>query len=184
MICSRGYTNWVRDTDLITWISKYFWEILLSVFSHAERISACPRKIICNKCEQNNMRGEVLNAGDNIDDQEYFGLTESYFKIAPTNIDDYWKKLLSMQQENLRHQINIENNDKKLIKDTRKLYRWKKSDEKYQISKNDEEKTIEDIEIMKLQNLSSKKIYIYLEEKSDKINSNYMGANKESDERE
>ena len=35
------------------------------------------------------MRGEVLNAGDNIDDQEYFGLTESYFKIAPTNIDDY-----------------------------------------------------------------------------------------------
>ena len=42
----------------------------------------------------------------------------------------------------------------------------------------------EDIEIMTLQNLSSKKIYIYLEEKSDKINSKDMSDNKESDERE
>ena len=38
------------------------------------------------------MIGEILNAGDNVDDQENFGFTESYFKIAPTNIDDYTKK--------------------------------------------------------------------------------------------
>ena len=77
--------------------------MLLSKFSHAERISAYHRSIICNKCEQINTRGEILNAGDNVDDQENFGFTESYFKIAPTNIYDYTKiKLLNMQQENLR----------------------------------------------------------------------------------
>ena len=65
--------------------------MLLSEFSHTERISACPRTIIFNKCDKNNMRGDILNAGDNIDDQENFGFTESYFKIAPTNIDDYTK---------------------------------------------------------------------------------------------
>ena len=37
---------------------------------------------------------------------------------------------------------------------------------------------------MKLQNLSSKKKYIYLEEKSDKINSKDMSDNMDSDERE
>ena len=37
-----------------------------------------------------------------------------------------------------------------------------KPDERYHISKIDEEKIIEDIEITKLQNLSSKKIYIYI----------------------
>ena len=38
-----------------------------------------------------------------------------------------------------------------------KLIDDKKSDKKYQICKNDEVRIIEDIEIMKLQNLSSKK---------------------------
>ena len=37
------------------------------------------------------MRGEILNAGNNVNDQENLGFTESYFKIAPTNIDDYTK---------------------------------------------------------------------------------------------
>ena len=49
--------------------------MLLSEFSHAERIIACPRTIICNKCEQNNVRGNILNAGDNVDDQETFWFT-------------------------------------------------------------------------------------------------------------
>ena len=86
--------------------------MLLSKFSHAERISAFPRKIICNKCEQNNMIGEILNADDNVDDQEDFGFTGSYLKIAPTNIYDYTKnKFLNMQQENLIPMRNIDNND-------------------------------------------------------------------------
>ena len=39
------------------------------------------------------MRGDILNAVDNVNDQENFGFTESYFKIAPTNIDDYTKNI-------------------------------------------------------------------------------------------
>ena len=65
--------------------------MLLSEFSHAERISACSRTIFFNKCEQNNIRGEIFNSGDNVDDQEMFGFTGSCFKIAPTNKDDYTK---------------------------------------------------------------------------------------------
>ena len=44
------------------------------------------------------MKGEILDAGDNVDDQEIFRFIEIYFKIAPTNIDDYTKnRLLNMQ---------------------------------------------------------------------------------------
>ena len=57
-----------------------------------EKISACPRTIICNNCEQNNTIGEILNADDSVDDKEYFGFTGSYFNISPTVIDDYTKK--------------------------------------------------------------------------------------------
>ena len=88
--------------------------MLLSEFSRAKIISECHRTIVCNKCEQNNMRGEILNAGDNVDDQENSGFTGSYFKIAPTYIDDYTKnKFLNMQQENFIPQRNIQNNEKK-----------------------------------------------------------------------
>ena len=85
--------------------------MLLSKFSDSEIISACPNKLIGNKCEQNIIRGEILNDGENVDDQGKFGFTESYFKIPPTNIDGYTKnKILNMQQENLIPQINIDNN--------------------------------------------------------------------------
>ena len=73
--CSHGYTNCVRHANLITWVSKNSWGMLLSGFSHAEIISACPGKIIFNKYEKNNMICEILNAGDNVDDQEGFGFT-------------------------------------------------------------------------------------------------------------
>ena len=74
---SHGYKNCVRHTDLINWVSKNSWEMLLYKFSNAERISAWLRTIICNKCAQNNMIGEILNAGENFDDREYFGFTGS-----------------------------------------------------------------------------------------------------------
>ena len=35
--CSHGYTNCVRHTDLITWVSKNSLEMLLSEFSQAEK---------------------------------------------------------------------------------------------------------------------------------------------------
>ena len=57
--------------------------------------------------------GDILNAGDNVDNQEDYGFTASFFKIAPTVIDDYTKnKFMYMQLENLRPQRKIENNDK------------------------------------------------------------------------
>ena len=63
--------------------------MLLSEFLHAVKINQCPRTTICNKCEWSYTSGEILNAGDNVDDEEVFGFSESYFKISPTNIDEY-----------------------------------------------------------------------------------------------
>ena len=89
--------------------------MLLSEFIHAVQISACPRTTISNKYEQSNTSGDILNAGDNVDDEGNFGFSESFFKIAPTNIDECTKnKLPNMQQENIRPQRNIEINDKLL----------------------------------------------------------------------
>ena len=67
-----------------------------------------------------------MNIGDNVDDQEDYGFTELFFKIASTVIDDYTKhKCSNTQLEHLRPQINIENNDKQ-------------SDEIYQINMIDD----------------------------------------------
>ena len=35
--CIHGYTNCVAPHDLITWISKNYWEMLYSKFSQAEK---------------------------------------------------------------------------------------------------------------------------------------------------
>ena len=93
---------------------------------HNLKIIPCPRKIICNNCEKNNLLGDIFNSGDNYDDKGDYGFTGSFFKIAPTVIDDYTKKkFLNKQLENLRHQRNMENIDKK-------------SDERYQINMIDD----------------------------------------------
>ena len=39
-----------------------------------------------------NTSGDILNTGDNIDDEEIFGFSESFFKILPTNMDEYFFK--------------------------------------------------------------------------------------------
>ena len=91
MRCIHGYTNCMRNTDLITWVSNYSWDMLLSEFIRAVKRIPCPRTTICNKCEHSNTSGEILNGGDNVDEEEIFGFYESYFKIAPTNIDEYTK---------------------------------------------------------------------------------------------
>ena len=70
LICIHGYTNFIRNTDSITWVSNYSLGMLISEFIRAVRISACTRTKMCNKCEQSNTRGYVLNACDNVDDQE------------------------------------------------------------------------------------------------------------------
>ena len=73
--CINGYTNCMRHTDLITWVLNYAWMMLLSEFIHAVKIISCPRTTICNKCEQINMSGDILNAGENYDDEEMFGFS-------------------------------------------------------------------------------------------------------------
>ena len=109
---SYGYTHCVTHNDLINWVSKNSWKMLLSWFSLAKKQIPCPRAVICNNCEKHSLIGEIFNAGDNIDDQEDYGFSGSYFKISPTVIDDHTKKkFLNMQLGNLRPQINIENND-------------------------------------------------------------------------
>ena len=92
-------------------------------------------------CEKSN-----TCAGDNVDDQEIFGFTESFFKIAPKNISEYTKnKLLNMQQGNMRTQINIKINDKLTDEGYQKnKLDDKEFDERYHISKIDKEKIIED----------------------------------------
>ena len=86
--------------------------MLLSEFSQYENKSS-PRTIICNDCEQMNMLSDILNAGENIEDQEDYGFTGSFFKIGPTVLDDYTNnKLMNMQLEHLRSHRNIENIDK------------------------------------------------------------------------
>ena len=50
-----------------------------------------------------------MNAGDNADDEDFFGFSESYFKIVPRHLDECTKsKLLNLQQENMRPHRNIE----------------------------------------------------------------------------
>ena len=88
------------------------------------------------------MIGEIFNSGDNVDDQEDSWFIGSYLKNAPTNIDDCTKnKCLNIQRENLIPQRNIENNYKQADEIYQKqLIDEKESDERDQISKNDEEK--------------------------------------------
>ena len=112
-----------------------------------------------------NLLGDILNAGDNVDDQEDYGFRGSFLKIVPTLIDDYTKnKFLNMQLEHLRPHRNIENNNRK----SDEIYQIniiddKESNERYQISENKEETLNTDIEVLKLQKLSSQKNIDYLE---------------------
>ena len=123
----------MRHNDLITWVSNCSWDMLLSEFIHAVKIIPCPRTTICNKCEHNGTSGDILNGGDNVDDEEIFGFSELFFKIVPTHIDEYTKnKLLNFQQENMRSQRNIDINDKI-------------PDEKYQNNKIDDKNLMKEI---------------------------------------
>ena len=49
--------------------------MLLFEFIHAVKIISYPRTTIFNKCEQSNTSGDILNAGDNVDDKEMFGFS-------------------------------------------------------------------------------------------------------------
>ena len=102
----------MRHTDLITWVSNYAWKMLLFQFIHAVKISPCPRTTVCNKFAQSNTSGDILITGDNADDEDIFGFSESYFKTAPRHLDECTKnKILKLQQDNMITQNIIENPD-------------------------------------------------------------------------
>ena len=44
--CIHGYSNGMRHTDLITWVSKYAWNMLLSQFIHSVKMIPCPRTTV------------------------------------------------------------------------------------------------------------------------------------------
>ena len=100
--CIHGYSNFMRHTDLITWVSNSAWKMLLSQFIHAVKLSPCPRTTVCNKCAQSNTSDDILITGDNADDEEIFGFSESYFKTAPSHLDECTKhKILKLKQDNV-----------------------------------------------------------------------------------
>ena len=155
--------------------------MLLSEFSLAEKIIPCPRKIIFNNCEQTNMLGDILNAGDNVDDQEDYGFTGSFHNITPTVIYDYTKKKwMNIQLENLISQRNIENDGKQYDE----IYQINTIDDKEyneidQIGKHKEETLNRDIENLILRKFSSQKEIDYLEKYYDEINQMDMSDDKE-----
>ena len=103
--CSHGYTHCMRHTDLINWVSNHAWVMLLSEFNHSVKIISCSRTTICNKCEQINMSGDILKAGDNSRYEEMFGFSESYFKTAPSHLVECTKhKIVKLQQNNVTPQ--------------------------------------------------------------------------------
>ena len=71
--CCHGYTNYVVQKQLITWVSKNTWENFHSEFPQASVINNCPRTTICNYCEEINVSGDTLYAGGNDEKQEDFG---------------------------------------------------------------------------------------------------------------
>ena len=49
-------------------------------FPKSQFIINCARTIICNSWDQNYLSGDILYAGGNVDQQEYFGFSSSLFK--------------------------------------------------------------------------------------------------------
>ena len=83
-------------------------------------------------------------------------ISESFFKIAPTNIDEYTKKLLNLQHENMRPQRNIDINDRILDEKYQNIKIYDKNMMKeirsVQLKRR---KKIEDKEIVQMKNLST-----------------------------
>ena len=70
-------------------------EDVLSEFNHAVKISPCPRTTICNKCAKSNTSGDILKTGDNADDEEIFGFSGSYLKIAHRHLGECTKSKIT-----------------------------------------------------------------------------------------
>ena len=109
-----------------------------------------------------NVLGDILNADDNVEDQEDYGFTESYFKIKPTVIYEITRnKLMNIQLGTVRSQINIENIDKQSEeRNGINMIDEKVSEKINNMDENDEYILPDDMEVLKVGTLDSKR-YIY-----------------------
>ena len=109
-----------------------------------------------------NVLGDILNADDNVEDQEDYGFTESYFKINPTVIYEITRnKLMNIQLGTVRSQINIENIDKQSEeRNGINMIDEKVSEKINNMDENDEYILPDDMEVLKVGTLDSKR-YIY-----------------------
>ena len=120
------------------------------------------------------MLGDKLNSGDNVNDQEDYGFTGSFFKIPPTIIYDYTIKKTEdtevLKLGKLSSHKNIDSIEKYFYEgNCMDMSDDKDSYERYQISKNDEEKVTDVIEVLKLGRLSSQKIQTMLRNNMMKV---------------
>ena len=60
---------------MITWVSIKSGEMLISEFLQTLDINPCPSKIVCNTCEVIHMSGDILNAYENVEDEDEYGFT-------------------------------------------------------------------------------------------------------------
>ena len=133
MICCHGYTNYVGNKQLITWVLKKYWEMFQSGFPKAQVIIPCPRTIIYNYCDQNIVSGYIFYYGGNVDEKEYFGFSGSFFKKSPSIIDNITKiKMANLNStqllniyEKLLKDINISDKNKMKNKIKGQIIRWK-----------------------------------------------------------
>ena len=59
---------------------KNSWEMFRSKFPEAPVINPCPRTTIYSYCAKINVLGDILYAGGNVEEQEDFGFSGSFFK--------------------------------------------------------------------------------------------------------
>ena len=75
-------------------------------------MNPCPRVDICNDCEQINLSGDISNAGGNVEEQDDYGFTGSFFKKHPIILDDSIKnKLMNVKRTPMlnidKQQLNL-----------------------------------------------------------------------------
>ena len=95
--------------------------------------------------------------GDNSNDEDIIGFSESYFKTAPSHLDECTKhKILKLQQDNLRPQ-KIIGSPNIIPEETYQMDEPddNNSDERYQIGKIIKKTIIEDEETVHLKHLST-----------------------------
>ena len=54
--------------------------MLIFEFPQTLDINPCPRKIVCNTCKLINVSGDIFNTDENVEDEDDYGFTGSFFK--------------------------------------------------------------------------------------------------------